>query len=145
MQVDFNYAVGYTIGSRGAQMVIKREAEAIAALAAELHAASDCASCGAQATDDSRFCRRCSAPVSKIPAELEVLRLSAETFAGMQGVMMGSVGVALSIVTFALLIALKGAAALAPAIIFRRAVAGGVSGFAVRHQTIKSCCQLRAA
>lgn len=117
-QVDFNYAVGYTMGSRGAQRVIEREAAAIAALASELHAATDCASCGATATGDSRFCRRCGAPMSETPAELEVLRLSAETYAGMQGVVIGTVGFALSVITFALLLAVKGAAGLVPAVVF---------------------------
>jgi hypothetical protein len=63
-------------------------------------------------------CRRCGAPMSKIPAELEVLRLSAETFAAMRGIVIGTICFLLSVLTFALLLAVKGAAGLAPAVVF---------------------------
>lgn len=116
-QVDFNYAVGYPMTSRRAQAVITREAKAIAALASERQAGQSCPACGAEATDDSRFCRRCGKPMSKLPAELEVLHLSAEMYAGIQGIVFGAIGVVLSIITLAFVLAMKGPTAFVAAVV----------------------------
>jgi multisubunit Na+/H+ antiporter MnhG subunit len=60
----------------------------------------------------------CGAAAVAAPAELEVLRQRAETHAAYRGVLVGTVGVVLSFLTFALILALKGAAHLTPAVVF---------------------------
>lgn len=83
--VTFSYEIKHlSVMSGGDRQTLEREAEAIVALAAQRATVSACAACGTEATDDSRFCRRCGAPLNKELAELEVLRLTAGTRAGHQ-------------------------------------------------------------
>lgn len=87
----FNYEIkSYAIITKGDRQTLGREAEALAALAAERLAVSACRACGTQVTDESHFCRRCGAPLVLDVPELEVLRLTSSTrssyyniFAGM--------------------------------------------------------------
>lgn len=81
-RATFDYTIMHPWLSKGEKEVLTREAEAITALAT-VHAADKvCAACGTEAMDDSRFCRRCGAPMVSGQAELEVLRLAAEARAG---------------------------------------------------------------
>ncbi|HWW75016.1 MAG TPA: zinc ribbon domain-containing protein, partial [Pyrinomonadaceae bacterium] len=81
--------------------------DAILALAAEPHAAGLCRACGTENGADARFCRLCGAPnVAGVPAEVEVLRLTAGARAGLQEVVVG------------LFITLLTAACMLPLIIF---------------------------
>lgn len=60
------------------QPTLRREAEAIVALAQRLSQKTDCSTCGALLTGESRFCRSCGTSLQlESPAELEVLRLTA--------------------------------------------------------------------
>ena len=114
----FDYSLVNPMMSGGDKRTLEREAEAAIALAVAGAAAAVCATCGTDAESNSRFCRVCGAATASAPAELEVLRQSAETHAAYRGVMVGAVGVVLSFLTFALILALKGAAHLTPAIMF---------------------------
>lgn len=83
--VTFSYEIKHLAAmSGGDRQTLKREAEAIVALAAQRATLTACAACGTEVTDDSRFCRRCGVPLNKELAELEVLRLTAGTRAGYQ-------------------------------------------------------------
>ncbi len=113
--VTFNY-VGYPLNYKGAQTVITREAEAIAAFASVRHGA--CSACGAEAIDDSRFCRRCGVPVSGEPPQLEILRLINLAHAGTRDLSIAAAGFALAIITFALIVAIKGLGEMVPAAVF---------------------------
>lgn len=76
----FNYEIkSYAIITKGDRQTLGREAEALAALAAERLAVSACRACGTQVTDESHFCRRCGAPLVLDVPELEVLRLTSST------------------------------------------------------------------
>lgn len=89
----FNFEVkSYMCMTKGDRQTLAREAEALAALAAERMAISACPACGAQITDDSHFCRRCGAPLVLELAELEVLRLTKETRAGYHNIFIGVIG-----------------------------------------------------
>lgn len=81
----FSFEVKHsTIMTRGDRRTLEREAEALAALATQRTAVAACPSCGTQVTDDSRFCRRCGAPLVVDVAELEVFRLTRGTRAALQ-------------------------------------------------------------
>jgi len=81
-RATFDYLIKHPWLSKGEKEVLTREAEAIAALATVRVADKLCAACGTEAMDDSRFCRRCGAPMTSEQAELDVLRMAAETRAG---------------------------------------------------------------
>ncbi len=73
----FDYAVPYLFG-KGDRIALECEADAIIALATNVMNETACSSCGAQNAGKVRFCRVCGTPVAhKLPAELEVMRLTA--------------------------------------------------------------------
>lgn len=115
--VTFNY-VGYPLNHKGARIVITREAEAIIALASVRQGVLSCVSCGTEAIDDSRFCRRCGAPMAGEPAELQVMRLTNDAHSGFRDISIGLAGITLAVITFTLIILLKGVAHITPATIF---------------------------
>ena len=115
--VTFNY-VGYPLNYKGARTVITREAEAIAALASVSQSVVACSACGSEAVDDSRFCRRCGVPMLSEPAELQVLQLTNDAHAGTRDVSIGVIGFALAVITFVLIIAIKGMGELTAATVF---------------------------
>ncbi len=74
----FNYAAEY-IWTEGDKQTFECEVDAVVALATATAKATVCRACGAGNTGDSRFCRACGAPAAReaLPAELEVMRLTA--------------------------------------------------------------------
>ncbi len=115
--VTFNY-VGYPLNYKGAQTVITSEAEAIAALASVRQGSAICSACGAGAVDDSKFCRRCGVPISGEPAQLEILRITNLAHAGAKDLSIAAAGFALAVITFALIVAIKGLVEIVPAAVF---------------------------
>lgn len=85
----------------GDRKTLEREAEAILALARQRAGETVCAACGTEATDDSRFCRRCGAPMTGDVAELEVLRLTNGTRTGHQEVVAGAFTLLMTILLIA--------------------------------------------
>lgn len=86
----FSYEVkAYTCLTRGERQTLLCEAEALAALAMQRVYVTSCNACGMEATDDSRFCRKCGAPFVVEVAEMEVLRLMSGTRAGFRNFMIG--------------------------------------------------------
>lgn len=82
---------------KGDQQTLKREAEAIIALATS-DATSVCTACGTKQVSEARFCRICGAQnVGGDPAELEVLRLTAGTRAGHHLITIGAIWATLSL------------------------------------------------
>jgi len=90
-RVTFDYVIKHPLLSKGEKEVLTREAEAIVALATVRAAAAMCAACGAETTDDSRFCRRCGAPVFAEDGTLEIFRITAETRAAHTSVATGTI------------------------------------------------------
>lgn len=107
-QVTFDFAVTHNgCMTKGDRLTLEREADALVALAQATPAAGLCRSCGTDNEGGARFCRLCGAPsVLREPAELEVLRLTAASRAGLQEIVTG------------LLIALTALAAALPLILF---------------------------
>lgn len=81
-RATFDYAIKHPWLSAGEKEVLTREAEAITAIATMRASDRVCAACGLETTEDSRFCRRCGAPLSAEQAELDVFRMAAQTRAG---------------------------------------------------------------
>ena len=65
--------------TKGEMQALEREAEAIIALASTATIEVFCPSCGAENAGNARFCRSCGKPaaLNQLPAELEVMRLTA--------------------------------------------------------------------
>jgi ribosomal protein L40E len=108
-RVTFDYKVMHGHLSSGDFQTLTREAEALAALAAQRAEVTVCAGCGNEAPLDSRFCRKCGAPVAGSElAELEVLRLTAGARAGYQWSVIGASILAATFVLPLLLLFAKG-------------------------------------
>lgn len=76
--------------TRGDLQTLEREADAIVALAAAPPASTLCRACGTENGGDAHFCRSCGAPsAAGVPAELEVLRLTAGSRASLQEITTG--------------------------------------------------------
>ena len=101
----FDYEVLGTNPPAGWRKTLTREAEAARALAIELMHPADCRVCGAEASAESRFCRQCGAPQSTPePAEIEVLRLTAQSEAARLSIIVCAV---LAAIMFPILIGLS--------------------------------------
>lgn len=81
-RVTFDYEIKYPMMYRSDKELFSREARAISAVADMRAKSVLCAGCGTQTTDDSRFCRRCGAPITVDLVEVEVLHMASETRAG---------------------------------------------------------------
>jgi hypothetical protein len=90
-QVTFDFAVTHGgCMTKGDLLTLEREADAVVALAEEPAVTGLCRSCGTDNEGGGRFCRHCGAPnASGAPAELEVLRLTAASRAGLQEIVGG--------------------------------------------------------
>jgi hypothetical protein len=85
--------------TRGDLQTLEREADAIVALAAAPPASTLCRACGTENVGDAHFCRLCGAPsAAVVPAELEVLRLTAGSRASLQEI---TTGLLIALVTLA--------------------------------------------
>lgn len=106
----FNFTVkNYYYKTKGDRATFEREAEAIAALALAQGSAAACGACGTETTDDSRFCRRCGAPVALAePAELEVLRMTAGSRAAQKNVVAALIALLVTLIPAVLLMWLGG-------------------------------------
>ena len=90
----FDYVLEHPGGLsfKGDQHTLTREAEAIIAIAATDESLSSCSSCGTAQATEGRFCRVCGAPtIISGPAELEILRITAESRAGHHLITSGAV------------------------------------------------------
>src|SRR5215218_8576689 len=85
-QATFDFAVTHGgCMTKGDLLTLEREADAFVALAQAPAVTGLCRSCGTENGGDARFCRLCGAPsATGAPAELEVLRLTAASRAGLQ-------------------------------------------------------------
>jgi len=88
----FNYAITNSAVTNGDRQTVEREIDAVAALAVSRTTSAMCPACGATNTGEARFCRACGIPNAlREPAELEVLRLTANARAAYQTTLGGVV------------------------------------------------------
>lgn len=97
-RVTFDYVVKHPSLSAGEKDILTREAEAISSVATIRNREKHCTGCGAESTDDSRFCRRCGAPVETNNRELELLNMAAEVRSGLTSVTAGEIASSISAV-----------------------------------------------
>ena len=114
----FDYSLTNPMMTGGDRRTLEREAEAAVALALSSAASAACGACGSLSEGDSRYCRACGVALAAEPAEVEVFRQAAESHAAYRAVATGTVGVIFSLLTFLLVIWIKGPAHLNPAIVF---------------------------
>ena len=107
--LDYEVTHAGSVSTKGDRQTLRREAEALFALAADRVGPATCRACGAYNAGDSRFCRLCGAQCAAEPAELEVMRLTAGARAGHQLNVVGMVTGLLGLL-FALLLAASGKA-----------------------------------
>lgn len=89
--LTFDFTVVHAgIMTRGDKRTLELEADAIVALADARPVEGVCAACGTENTAAAQFCRLCGAPsVVGVPAEVEVMRLTAGARAAHQEVIFG--------------------------------------------------------
>jgi hypothetical protein len=135
----FNFEVksgGWDL-SKGDHQTLLREAQAIAALATQRPSLIACPSCGAEVTDDSRFCRRCGSPLAAEIAEVEVWRLTKGARASLHDIVIGVLTVLLAIVIVSLVSAFAG-----PKVIKIFAIIGAIIGIFGGWSLIEGLWQL---
>lgn len=127
--VTFNFNVrNYYYWTKGDRATLALEADALAALAVAQPTHGACAACGTETTDDSRFCRRCGAPLAlEEPAELETLRLAAGARAAQKNISWGLVTMLLT-AAIMLLVLLLGESERADRAAVVAAAIGGTTG-----------------
>jgi hypothetical protein len=88
--VTFTYTLKTMALSKGDRRVLSHEVDALVALARSRTGSGQCGRCATDVPDDSRFCRRCGAPVAAAePAEVDLFRLAATTSNGYHHALMG--------------------------------------------------------
>ena len=95
-RVTFDYLIKHGMLNKGDRNIVVQEAKTIAAISKTHTVEKMCSVCETESTDDSKFCRQCGAPLTSEQAELEVLRMMAETRAGKVSVVASSVAMSVS-------------------------------------------------
>lgn len=100
-RVTFDYLVKHGMLNKGDKDIVIQEAKTIAALSRSHAVEKICSVCETEPTDDSKFCRRCGAPLTSEQSELEILRMMAETRAAKSSVVAASFIMPLSLLLVA--------------------------------------------
>lgn len=90
-RVTFDYLIKHGMLNKGEKNIVVQEAKTIAAISKTHAIEKMCSVCETESTDDSKFCRKCGAPLTSEQSEMEVLRIMAETRAGKTSVVASSV------------------------------------------------------
>jgi len=128
-RATFDYIIKHPYLSRGEKEVLTREAEAITALATVRAADKICAACGTESTDDSRFCRRCGAPMTSEHAEIKVLQMTAEARAGHTSVVTSAIMLMVTSIIALITLIIAGTGAMSAKGAWTLAIIGGIIGF----------------
>ena len=90
-RATFDYLIKHGMLNKGDRNIGVQEAKTIAAISKTHTIEKLCSVCETESTDDSKFCRRCGAPLTSEQAELEVLRMMAETRAAKTSIVTSSI------------------------------------------------------
>ncbi len=124
-RATFDYLIKHPMLNKGEKSVLVQEAKTIAAISKTHSIEKTCSVCETESTDDSKFCRRCGAPLTSEQAELEVLRMMAETRAGKTSVVGASVLMLVSAIFLFVLFVLNNAELIKPKLFTFFLILGG--------------------
>lgn len=127
-RVIFDYTLKRTYMPRGDRAIVLQEAETIAAISKMQPIERMCSLCETESTDDSKFCRKCGAPLTSERTELEVLRIMGETRAAKSSVVTSSLMTSISAVAMLILFLLNNASLIKPKLFVFLMIIGG-AGF----------------
>jgi ribosomal protein L40E len=95
-RATFDYLIKHPMLNKGEKDIVAQEAKTIAAISKKQAIEKMCSVCETESTDDSKFCRKCGAPLTSEQAELEVLRMMAEIRAGKTSIVATSITMLIS-------------------------------------------------
>jgi ribosomal protein L40E len=98
-RATFDYSVKNPMLNKGEKEILVQEAKTIAALSKKQALEKICSLCETESTDESKFCRKCGAPLASERAEREVLRMMGEVRAGKTSVVSAAVLMLVSFVS----------------------------------------------
>lgn len=113
-RVTFDYLIKHPMLNTGEKNVLVQEAKTIASISKRQAIEKMCSVCGTESTGDSKFCRNCGAPLTSEQAELEVLRLMAETRAAKTSVVASALSMVISAILLVVTFILNNAELLKP-------------------------------
>lgn len=125
-RATFDYLIKHPMLNKGEKNIVVQEAKTIAALSKMQAIEKMCPVCETESTDDSKFCRRCGAPLTSEQAELEVLRMMAETRAAKTSVVVSSILTPISMILIVVAFILNNADLLKPKLFPVLLVFGGL-------------------
>ena len=99
-RATFDYLIKHPMLNTGEKNILVKEAKTIAALSKIQTIEKICSVCETESTDDSKFCRKCGAPLTSEQAEIEVLRMMAEVRAGKTSVVAAAISTIVSLILF---------------------------------------------
>ncbi|MDH3492948.1 MAG: hypothetical protein OEM82_05315 [Acidobacteriota bacterium] len=123
----FDYLIKHNFFLEGDKRVILQEARTIAAISKAQAIEKLCSICETESTDDSKFCRKCGAPLTSEQAELEVLRMMSETRAAKASISVSSLMTPISAIVIILAFILNNADLINPKLFAVLLVFGGLS------------------
>ena len=126
-RVTFDYLIKHPWLNKGEKNIVVQEAKTIAAISKMHTVEKMCSVCETESTDDSKFCRRCGAPLTNEQAELEVLRMMAESRAAKTSVVSAAVVALVAVILLAVTLILSLLKMLDPeALISLLSISGGL-------------------
>ena len=125
-RATFDYVIKHPMLIKGDKNIVLQEANTIAAISKKQAIEKMCSVCETESTDDSKFCRRCGAPLTSEQAELEILRMMAETYAGKASVVASSILMLLSAILLVVTFLLNNAELLKPKLFILLVSIGGL-------------------
>lgn len=106
-RVTFDYLIKHAWLNKGEKSIVVQEAKTIAETSKTHAVEKMCSVCETESTDDSKFCRRCGAPLTNEQAELEVLRMMAETRAAKTSVVGAAIAAPIAVILMAVILILS--------------------------------------
>ncbi len=125
-RATFDYSIKHAMLNAGDKNVFAQEAKTIAALSKNQAVEKMCSVCETESTDDSKFCRKCGAPLTGEQAELEVLRLMAETRAAKTSIVSASIAMLISTILLIAIFILNNVELIKPRLFSVLLVLGGL-------------------
>jgi len=125
-RAPFDYLIKHPMLNKGDKEIVAQEAKTIAAISKKQAIEKMCSVCETESTDDSKFCRKCGAPLTSEQSELEILRMMAEIRAGKTSVVASSITMLISALLLVTAFLLNNAELLKPKVFILLLWVGGL-------------------